>query len=243
MSSPSVCSQELTDSCSRVNNIGFFFLVFIPIIIPVMVCILAVYKDLFADFVNADGRVSISMSDRNLNFRRRSMQAANNQTEMTPTTGTNTVEGPFKVRITTNDGITRELGVDGGAPPREGSLMSLNKSSGVQFSRDERGRFVVSDSPGLYLSSFGGDPSEGALLCLTDLTHAGFITQRNGILYVRGTYNPSNPEPNDFMITYQGARAVDESVFAIVGRSANHSNRFEIVSQTHFSMAQRADSL
>ena len=81
MSSVTVCGQSYggNDSdCGRLNNVQFFFVAAMPLLLPFAAFCVARWKDFVLPGIpstnlNVLNRVSLSLSDRNLNFRRRSI--------------------------------------------------------------------------------------------------------------------------------------------------------------------------
>ncbi|GMH50740.1 hypothetical protein TL16_g00853 [Triparma laevis f. inornata] len=77
LASITMCGQDYDSvGCGRINNVQFGFIVAIPLIIPVLVFYAVRYKDFSLPGHPSNISVSMSLSDRNVNFRRRSQPSA-----------------------------------------------------------------------------------------------------------------------------------------------------------------------
>ncbi|GMH84102.1 hypothetical protein TrVE_jg11176 [Triparma verrucosa] len=190
--SVTMCGQEYESTgCGRLNNVQFGFTVAIPLLLPALVFYAVRYKDFSlpghpSSMVN-NIAVSMSLSDRNVNFRRRSIPSANpppGSVEMSlyspaPTTS------DFTLTLH-HSGTRRVLHCDS-LPPHSGTLLSLSLPSTSPVpavfrptsssSSSTTWELITSTGPtSLYLSCFGGSPSEGALLCLREEAEACPLT-------------------------------------------------------------------
>eukprot|EP00519_Triparma_laevis_P014374 CAMPEP_0182490042 /NCGR_PEP_ID=MMETSP1321-20130603/30_1 /TAXON_ID=91990 /ORGANISM="Bolidomonas sp., Strain RCC1657" /LENGTH=269 /DNA_ID=CAMNT_0024692171 /DNA_START=42 /DNA_END=851 /DNA_ORIENTATION=- len=189
--SVTMCGQEYESTgCGRLNNVQFGFTVAIPLLLPALVFYAVRYKDFSLPGHPSTMAVSMSLSDRNVNFRRRSIPSANpppGSVEMSlyspaPTTS------DFTLTLHTSRGVSgarRVLHCDS-LPPHSGTLLSLSLASAspvpavfrpTSSSSSTTWELITSAGPtSLYLSCFGGSPSEGALLCLREESEACPLT-------------------------------------------------------------------
>lgn len=120
----------------------------------------------------------MSLSDRNVNFRRRSQPSALPQpgaVELESLYTPSSTAADFTLTLHHN-GTRRVLHCDS-LPPHDGTLISLSLTSLAprlavfRSNASNHWELVVNNRPsGLFLSCFGGAPSEGALLCLREVS-------------------------------------------------------------------------
>ena len=172
-------------------------MVAMPLLVPFFVVCAVHWKTMLAPYLNAQGTsVGISSSDRGVNFHRRASEPTariaggygEENVEMSVSTYVedSAEDGsPFSLSIH-KGGRIRFLSIDA-ATPRNGVLVNLTKSDDdnmLRLQAEASGRWKVVGT-NLYLSCFGGPPTEGALFTLLGREHAsGFSINRSGNIMV-----------------------------------------------------------